>query len=81
MGVGVVGIKADHNSLIFLGYCFYLGNDFRGNARTLNHLNARCHGMGFDGGTIVGTDVDVDTQHFALRFFGVKQIARFNSVT
>ena len=81
MGVGVVGIEADQNSLVVLGDCFHLGNDFWLNARTLNHLDTRCHGVGFDGGAVVGPDVNIDTQHFALRVSGVKHGARFNGVT
>ena len=74
--MGVVGVEADQNSLVVLGDCFHLGNNFWRNARTLNHLDARCHGVGFDGGTVVGADFD--NKHFAFGFFGVKQGARFN---
>ena len=44
----------------------------------LDHLDARSHGVSFNGSQVVGSDVDVDTQYLATRLFGVEADARFD---
>ena len=44
----------------------HLFDDLGGDGGALDHLDAAGHGMGFDGGAVVGADVDVEADDLAL---------------
>lgn len=71
MGMRMVAIEADQYTRIVRGDSSYLFDNLGRNTGTLNHLNTRCHRMSLNSGTIVRTNVDVDTQHLAVRNFWV----------
>jgi len=74
----MVGIKADQDAVVAFSYLLDLFDNFRCDAGALDHLDAGCHRMRLDGGAVVSTNVDVDTQYPAARFFGIEADARFN---
>ena len=62
--MGVVGVKADQDSLVVFGNLLDLLNDFERNAGALDHLNTTGHWVSLNGGSVVDADVDIDAYHF-----------------
>ena len=70
MVVRMVRVEAYQHLAVALGDFANLGQDFFLNARTLDHLDARCQGMRLDCRPVVRPDIDVDTKHLAARLCG-----------
>ena len=78
--VGVVGVQANENPLVVLSDGMHLFDDVGGDAGTLDHLNPRGHRVGFNGGAVVGADVDVEADDLALRACGIERAALFDGI-
>jgi len=64
--VGVVGVQADQDALVARGLGVHLFDDLGGDGGALDHVDAVGHGVGHDGGAVMGADVDVDAEHAPL---------------
>jgi hypothetical protein len=75
----VVGVQADEDALVAVGHGVHAGDDLGVDGGALDQLDAVGHRVGFDGGAVVGADVDVDVDadDLALGLARVERLALF----
>ena len=66
MLMGMIAVETNQDTRVFLGNVLHLLDYVGVDAGALNHLDARGHGVCFDGGAVVGADIDIHTQHFSV---------------
>lgn len=78
--VGMVAIQTNEHARMIGRNTVDSIDDFGIDARPLDHLDTRKHRVTFNGFAVVGSDVDINSQHLATRLTRIKGCALLNGV-
>src|SRR5579872_7543344 len=67
MIVGMIAVQQNEHASFAGSFCLNLRDHLGCNARTLDHGDTPCHRMRFDRSTVVGPNIDIDSEHLRVR--------------